>query len=172
LFLLTNPSEMFTRYKGLSIQGVKRMSDNWQLTASLVLSKSTGRLGSSLSDPLTSQQGIPLSPASGVEFGQDPNHYVNTDGRLIGDRPVIGKVQFLYEFPHGFTAGVNYTHQTGRLWSRQVRVPLGLPTDSLLNLEANTGDRRVPDWDFVDVRVEKDLRSRPGREDRRLHWTS
>ncbi len=52
---------------------------------------------------------------------------------------------------------MNYTHQTGRLWSRQVRVPLGLPTDSLLNLEANTGDRRVPDWDFVDVRVEKDF---------------
>ncbi len=157
LFQLTNPSEMFTRYKGLSIQGVKRMSDNWQLTASLVLSKSTGRLGSSLASPLTSQQGIPLSPVSGVEFGQDPNHYVNTDGRLIADRPVIGKVQFLYAFPHGFTAGVNYTHQTGRLWSRQVRVPLGLPSDSLLNLEANTGDRRVPDWDFVDVRVEKDF---------------
>jgi hypothetical protein len=52
---------------------------------------------------------------------------------------------------------VNYTHQTGRLWSRQVRVPLGLPTDSLLNLEANTGDRRVPDWDFLDVRIEKDF---------------
>ena len=157
LFQLTNPDEMYSRYKALSIQGVKRMSDRWQMTASLVLSKSTGLIGSSLQDPLDSQSGTPQSPVSGVEFGQDPNHYVNTDGRLIADRPVIGKVQFLYEFPYGFTAGVNYTHQTGRLWSRQVRAPLGLPSDSLLNLEPNTGDRRVPDWDLFDVRVEKDF---------------
>ena len=40
-------------------------------------------------------------PAS---FGRDaagPNDFVNTDGRLIGDRPVVAKAQLIYRFPWG-----------------------------------------------------------------------
>ena len=53
----------------------------------------------------------------------------------------------------------NYTHQDGRLWSREVQVSaLGFPSRPTVNMEANTGDRRVPAWDLVDIRVEKDIR--------------
>jgi hypothetical protein len=160
LFQLTNPEEMYSRYNGLSLQAQKRMANRWQLTGGVTFSKSTGLLGSSMASPIGAQTGIPQAVLAGQLFGQDPNHYVNTDGRLIGDRPVIGKVQFLYEAPHDITFGVNFTHLTGRLWSRQIRVGgLGeFPSRPLIQLEANTGDRRVPDLDQIDVRIGKDFR--------------
>ena len=153
LFELTNPAGMLMRYNGVNIQGQKRMSNRWQATGSLVISKSTGRLGSSLVSPTASQ----TSTSTGT-FGQNPNDFVNTDGRLIGDRPVIGKLQFLYEAPFGITWATNFTHQAGRLWSRQIRVAgLGFPSRPTINMEANTGDRRVPDWNLIDMRFEKDF---------------
>jgi hypothetical protein len=159
LFQLTNPEEMFSRYNGLSIQAQKRMANRWQLTAGLTVSKSTGLNGSSMASPIAAQTGTPQAVLAGQLFGQDPNHYVNTDGRLIGDRPVIGKMQFLYEAPFDITFGVNFTHLTGRLWSRQIRVGgLGFAVRPLINLEANTGDRRVPDLNQIDVRIGKDFR--------------
>jgi hypothetical protein len=152
LFLLTSPPGMYTRYQGLSIQGQKRMGHHWQATGSIVLSKATGRLGSSKLSPVSSQT------STAGTFGQNPNDFVNTDGRLIGDRPVVAKLQLLYEAPWGITVATNYTHQDGRLWSRQILVGgLGFPSRPTINMEANTGDRRTPNWDLIDVRIEKDF---------------
>ena len=152
LFQLTNVDGMFMRYNGLSIQAQKRMAKRWQATGSVVFSKSTGRLGSSRTSPTGSQTGT-----AGV-FGQNPNDFVNTEGRLIGDRPIVAKLQFLYEAPLGITFAANYTHQDGRFWSRQIQIRgLGFPSRPTVNMEANTGDRRVPAWDLIDVRLEKDV---------------
>lgn len=82
---------MFSRYNGVAFEIKKRMSSRWQGNFGLTLSKSTGRQGSSSAraTPLTSQ----VSTAS--IFGQNPNDFINSDGRLIGDRPVVLKAQFL-----------------------------------------------------------------------------
>src|SRR4029450_5978926 len=96
VFELTNPGGMFTRYKGFNIQANKRMSHHWQLGASLTISKSEGRLGSSRGSPAAAQSSL-----AGT-FGQNPNDFVNTDGRLIGDRPVLAKAQLVGELPWGF----------------------------------------------------------------------
>jgi hypothetical protein len=152
LFELQNPDGMFMRYNGLSIQGQRRMANRWQATGSIVISKSTGRLGSSRASPTGSQT------STAGTFGQNPNDFVNTEGRLIGDRPVIAKLQFLYDAPWGITFATNYTHQVGRLWARQIQIPRnGFPSRPTVNMEANTGDRRVPAWDLIDVRIEKDV---------------
>jgi hypothetical protein len=152
LFLLTNPSEMFSRYKGGTLVLTKRMSHHWQAVASLVVSKSTGRLGSST-------QGLKSSQTSSAgSFGQNPNDFINTDGRLVGDRPVLFKVQAVYEAPLGFHFGLNFVHQTGRPWSRQVRVGdvVGIPTTILA--EPITGDRRVTDWNIFDLSAQKNIK--------------
>ena len=86
-FLLTSPTEMFTRYDGFLLQVTRPMQGRFQLTGSLVLSPARGRLGSSLNGPRGEQQSV----AQG--FGQNPNDFVNSDGRLIEDRPVAVKVQ-------------------------------------------------------------------------------
>ena len=150
LFMLTNPPEMFTRYNGFSAQITKRMSSHWQMISSLVLSRSTGRLGSSRSGLKSSQA------ATASDFGQNPNDFINTDGRLIGDRPVVFKTQLIYQMPYGFLIGANFVHQTGRPWARRARVPdLGIPT--LLLAERVDGSRRLPDWNMLDVNLQKEF---------------
>jgi hypothetical protein len=161
LFLLTTPSGpdgkgLYTRYNGVTFQLTKRMSSNWQGVASLVLSKAEGRIASSArtgpSGAQTSAAGTFAQTAAG------PNDYVNTDGRLIGDKPVVAKAQVTYSFPWMILAAVNVQHQTGRLWSRQIRpAGLGFPSAPTINMEANTGDRRVEDVDLIDLRVQKEF---------------
>ena len=157
LFLLTNPDQMQSRYNGVSIQAQKRMSNRWQLTGSIVLSKSEGLLGSNR--PTTSSvTPTPLASQTATAgiFGQNPNDFVNADGRLIGDRPFVGKLQFLYEAPGGVLFGLNYMHQDGRLYGRQIRINnLGIPTT--IWAEPLDGSRRVPDWNTFDVRIQKDF---------------
>jgi hypothetical protein len=127
IFLQTNPEGLYMRYDGVTMTATKRMANRWQGVFSVVLSKSEGRLGSSARFTPTSAQ----SSQAG-SFGRDaagPNDYVNTEGRLIGDRPVVAKAQVLYQFPWGILGSVNLQHQTGRLYSRAVRVSgLGFPS--------------------------------------------
>ena len=134
------------------------MSHHWQATGSVVFSKSEGRIGSSGNSPTAGQTGTPQVVASGLSFGQDPNHFVNSDGLLIGDRPIVAKLQFLYTAPFGITWGVNYTHQDGRPWARQIQIRgLGFPARPTVYMERIDGSRRVPAWDIIDMRIEKDV---------------
>jgi len=158
VFQLTNPDGLFSRYKAFAIQAQKRMANRWQLTGSVVFSKSEGRLGSSMGSPTGAQSGTPSLVANGLVFGQDPNHFVNTEGLLIGDRPIVAKAQFLYDIPGGVTFGLNYTHQAGRPWARQILVGgLGFPARPQIQMEVLDGSRRVPDWNLFDVRLQKDF---------------
>jgi outer membrane receptor protein involved in Fe transport len=152
VFLLTNPDEMFTRYNGGTLTLTKRMSNNWQAIASLVVSKSEGRIGSSTAGLKDSQ----TSAAS--SFGKNPNDFINTSGRLIGDRPVLFKIQAVYEAPLGFSFGVNFVHQTGRPWARSVRVSdlTGISTQILA--DPIDGSRRVPDWNVLDLNAQKNFK--------------
>jgi hypothetical protein len=151
-FLLTNPGEMFTRFHGLTVQLQKRMADNWQATASLVVSKAEGRLGSSLGSPTDEPT------AQARRFGRNPNDFINTGGRLIQDRPVTAKLQAVYQFPKGFLLGANYTYQQGRPWGRLIQLSeelVGAPTQILA--APLDGSRRVGSWNLLDLRLQKDF---------------
>jgi outer membrane receptor protein involved in Fe transport len=151
-FQLTNPADMHTKYNGGSLQVTKRMSNHWQMVTSLVVSKSEGRLASAKNSPTSAQEGQART------FGQNPNDYVNTDGLLIADRPVVFKTQLVYELPKGFLVGANFTHQSGRPWGRQVRVSgLKIPGTTTIMAETIDGDRRVATWDLLDLRLQKDF---------------
>src|SRR5262245_49423829 len=158
VFLQTNPAGMFMKYNGVTAMLTKRMSQNWQGVVSLILSKSEGRLASSARfTPVSNQSSL----ATAGNFGRDaagPNDFVNTEGRLIGDRPVVAKAQLIYRFPWGIMASGNLQHQSGRFYSRAVRVGgLGFPAAVQINMEANTGDRRVADINLYDARVDKEF---------------
>jgi hypothetical protein len=160
VFLQTNPAGMYMRYNGATVMLTKRMSHNWQGVVSLVLSKAEGRLASSARfSPVTSQSSLATAPSGGAQFGREtagPNDFINTDGRLIGDRPVVAKAQIVYRFPWDIMVAGNLQHQTGRFYSRAVRVGgLGFPASVQINMESNTGDRRVANANLYDVRAEK-----------------
>jgi Carboxypeptidase regulatory-like domain/TonB-dependent Receptor Plug Domain len=162
VFQMTNLDGLFSRYNGVTITGTKRMSSNWQGTLSLVLSKSEGRLASS-NGVSSSPSGGPAAAQSGTSgtFGRIPgvggqNDFVNSDGLLIGDRPVVAKAQVIYKFPWGFLVSGNLQHQTGRPWARQIRVPgLGFPSSPTIYMEPIDGSRRVPNLDLIDARIQK-----------------
>ena len=154
VFLQTNPDGMYMRYNATTFALTKRMSQNWQGVVSLVLSKAEGRLATSARfTPRTSQSSL-----AGT-FGRDiagPNDFVNSDGLLIGDRPVVAKAQLMYRFPWSILVSGNVQHQTGRFYTRGVRVAgLGFPAAPQINMEPNTGDRRVQDINLFDVRAQK-----------------
>ena len=156
VFMMTNPGGMYTRYNGATFMVTKRMSSNWQAVFSVVLSKAEGRLGSSARALPTTAQ----SSTAGT-FGRDAagaNDFVNTDGLLIGDRPVVAKAQIVYRFPWGVMVSANLQHQTGRAYARQVRVSgLGFPTAPQINMEPLDGSRRVADTNLIDVRAQKEF---------------
>ncbi|HVG83796.1 MAG TPA: TonB-dependent receptor [Vicinamibacterales bacterium] len=161
-FLLTTPlgpdgRGLYMRYHGATVMLTKRMSNNWQGVVSMVWSESTGRLSSSARTAPSAAQ----SSAAGTfaQTASGPNDWVNTDGRLLGDKPIVAKVQLVYQFPWGIMGAINAQHQTGRLWARQVRpAGLGFPAAPIVNMEANTGERRVEDVDLIDLRVQKEFR--------------
>ncbi len=155
VFLLTNQSRLFTRYHGLTVQLVKRMT-HWQATGSLVWSRATGRLPASLGGPTDEPTGTATGPGS--RFGQNPNDYINSDGRLIHDRPLTAKLQFVYQLPKGFLVGLNFNHQRGRPYGRLVQLPaelVGLPTTILA--ERIDGSRRAGTWNVLDLRLQKEF---------------
>ncbi len=162
IFQLTNPGDIENDYKGFNVQLNKRMSNRWQATFGLTLSKSEGIQASSnaRSSPVTS----PISAAS-QDFGQNPNDYVNADGLLIGDRPVVAKVQLVYDLGWGMTVASTYGYQSGRPWMREVRPGgLGIPGDTRVLYEPFNDDQRVDALNQMDIRLEKALRFGQGVE--------
>ena len=116
------------------------------------MSKGTGRVGSSNLGPTDEPNSLAR------RFGQDPNDYVNTDGRLTYDRPITAKTQFVYQLPRGFLVGLNFTYQQGRPWTRVVQFPEELVTRSSQVLATPIdGSRRVGSWNLLDMRLQKDF---------------
>jgi len=148
-----NGQLLFNRYNGVTMTATKRMSHKWQGTFSLVLSKSEGREPSSIQGPRASQS---TTPASFGRFPNGPNDFVNSDGLLIADRPVIAKAQIVYGLPWNLTISGNVQHQTGRPWGRQIRVSgLGFATAPTIYMEPLDGSLRVPDLNLIDMRIQK-----------------
>lgn len=158
VFQMTNVAGLYSRYNGVTITGTKRMSHNWQATLSLVLSKSEGREPSSILGPASPQTGTSGTFGTIGRGGTNggPNDFVNTDGLLIGDRPVVAKAQVIYRLPYGFQVSANVQHQTGRPWARQIRVGgLNFPSRPTIYMEPLDGSRRLPNLDLFDARVQK-----------------
>jgi hypothetical protein len=160
VFQMTNVAGLYSKYNGVTITGTKRMSSNWQGTLSLVLSKSEGREPSSILGPASAQSGTSGTFGTIGRGGTNggPNDFVNTDGLLIGDRPVVAKAQLIYHLPWNFLVSGNLQHQTGRPWARQVRVSgLGFPSNPTIYMDPLDGSRRVPSLNLIDARVQKTI---------------
>jgi hypothetical protein len=158
VFEMTNVAGLYSRYHGVTITGTKRMSNNWQGTLSLVVSKSEGREPSSILGPGSAQTGTSGTFGTIGRGGTNggPNDFVNSDGLLIGDRPVVAKAQIIYKLPFGFLVSGNLQHQTGRLWARQVRIGgTSFPSRPTVYMEPLDGNRRLPSLNLIDARVQK-----------------
>lgn len=155
-YLLTTPGGLYSRYNGVTIQLTRRMADNWSAVGSVVFSRATGRLPSSARATASTTQ--TSTPGTFGQSAAGPNDYVNTEGLLVGDRPVVAKLNFVYQLPWGIMAAANLQYQSGKPYARHVRVPdLGFPTPPTIAMEERDGSRRVAPLKLVDVRLQKDF---------------
>ena len=155
VFELSNDSRVKTDTHAVTAQVVKRMSKGWQLVAAYTHLDSNGVLPSGRLGLLDAQR----ATARFSRFGQNPNDYVNAEGKLLGNRPHTFRTQLVLELPYDFLIGANYSFQTGRAWARRGRIAeLGFPTDVEINLEERDGSRRIPNQSLVDLRVQKGVK--------------
>ncbi len=147
-FTIGNDDRMSTDVNAVTITLRKRMSDRWQMTNSLVFMKTSGRLPSSIDSFGRQNASLVFS-----DFGQNPNDFINTDGRLVNDRPVEFKTSLVYEFPFNLMLAAGWRLQSGKPWARTVRPEgTGLVTEILA--EQIDGSRRVSTWNLLDLRAQ------------------
>ena len=143
--VLQAPPGTRTDVTALTLITTKRMSSQWQLTASATFSKATrDRIGGE-----TSTQNF-------QGFGQNPNDYVNSNGLTPLDRFFVFKTQALYAgLPWGVSVSANYVYAGGYPYRRGTRVPAigrNVPAAPL------SGDHRFPSSNVLDLRLQKDVK--------------
>ncbi len=157
-YRVKNVPELKRKYQALEIAFKKRMSKNWQLNGSFVLSKATGNIG------------LNYDASSGFSRAADSPNYllVNlpADSRLDFDRPLAIKLMGTYKFPYDFLLSFYYTYMSGAPWARSVTI---IPPSSWIQdnnaysapvkvyLE-RPGTRRTEPYSNLDLRVEKEFR--------------
>jgi len=152
-YWLTNVDGSYRKYTALQFIANKRMSNRWQMMASLVWSKAWGNIGGS------------YGSSYGASGGFDtPNAFVFSDGRLDYDRPLNIKIQSTVILPYDFVLSGYFNHRTGSPWARTVDVYI--PDDSRFkypgdNYNVRTeeiGSRRNAPVTTLDLRLEKQFR--------------
>ena len=163
MFLITNPDLARRAYRGIEFVFNRRMSNRWWLQSSLVISESTGLVGTGFSD----------SPSISGLF-DSPNSLINAEGRLTRNRTYQLKTLGTYRAPWGISATGYYRWLSGRPYNRTVRFTRydsnGDGTNDTLfdggpiviNAEPR-GARDQDDLHVFDMRLEKTLELPQGR---------
>ncbi len=151
-FLITNRAEMDTDIWAASLGINKPMSNGWSLNTSVTWLQSDGRTPDS-------GQGSALQQRGGLQFrsfGQNPNDFVNTGGRLRGDLPLQFKTQLVYQLPKDFLLAVNLNIRSGANRARRIRPPRSVTNLATRILAVERGDfGRLPTQSILDLRLEK-----------------
>ena len=129
----------------------KRFTNNWQMMASYVFSRTTGTDNTDFQND-GGQRGTGIGPS---RLWTDPNKRFFADGPLNHDNPhqikIIGSVKLPYEIFAGFF----YNGKSGRPYQKEVRFrsdKLRAPVDRFVEAR---GARRNPWQNYFDLRVEK-----------------
>jgi hypothetical protein len=134
--------DVYRQYHGIEFLFNKRFSNRWQLLASYVWSKTTGTIDNGFGDD--------------VGWGgstDDPNWWINRDGRTYNDPTHMLKLQGSYIMPLDIHFNANFSFITGNTYNRGVRYRLDQGRTTILS-EAH-GSRRFENRTMLDLRLEK-----------------
>jgi len=148
-FTLMNLDDIKQRYRGLFVTLNKRLSNNWQMSASFVYSKAYG-VATIDADEQTGQ---------GSFYGiNNPNELINNsgwDGLLASDRTYMFKLQGSYFLPYDFSISVSFMAQSGKPIARTISV-IGMDQGAFPVLAEPRGQTHSLDsWNVLDLRIEK-----------------
>jgi hypothetical protein len=98
---LTNPSELYRKYRGLELVAHRRMSGNWSAQGSVTVQRSEGNVGNS------------FGSTTGSAVYSNPNLLINGDGPLDLDATLQLKLSGIYRAPYGFLVSAFYSGISG-----------------------------------------------------------
>ena len=154
-YRLTNVEELTRKYWALEFLFNKRMSEGWQFSGSIVYSKSYGNLGGWYGE------------SWGWSGGADnPNWFINQEGRLGIDRPLQIKLMGTARLPYRIFLSAIYAYLSGSPWTRDIQIrppsswttPLNAYRTYYSVLLEPQGTRRNRSWNMLDLRLEKEFR--------------
>ena len=154
-FRISNPPGVGSDVDAVGFGLLKRMTGKWSLNASATWLRATGRLTDSIS-------GTTLQSRGGLQFrdfGKNPNHFVETDGRLTLDVAWAFKVQGMYQLPAGFLVSASFSNHDGAHRVRRGTVGdiTQIPEGTTILLQKRGTFGRLPDVSLLDVRLQKDF---------------
>jgi outer membrane receptor protein involved in Fe transport len=163
-FRITNPDGFNSDINAVSFALFKRMTSKWQMTASATWLRATGSLQEGQGGAGEAGTGVGIIQRGGLQFrqfGQDPNNYVNVDGRLKSDVTWQFKVQASYQLPLGFLASANFSARDGAHLvrrTRSLRSVTQVPENRPILLQPRGENGRLEDVTILDFRLQKDFR--------------
>ena len=163
-FRITNPPDFNSDINAVSLGLFKRMTGKWQMTASATWMRATGSLQEGQGAAGEAGTGVGIIQRGGLQFrqfGQDPNNYVNVDGRLKSDVTWQFKVQTSYHLPAGFLVSANLSSRDGAHLVRRTRALKEItkvPENRPILLQPRGENGRLQDVTILDFRLQKDFR--------------
>ena len=143
--------DYFQRYHGVVFSFNRRYANNWGLER-VVHVVEVRRPDSRDAVAVSVQPAV-----RGTPNGSDPNHFVNAEGRLQGDRPHMFRVQGVVMLPFEVQLSTSSEFSSGRAFNRQISVGgLGQGRKSVI-MEPG-GSHRFPQIKNVDVTFGKIVR--------------
>jgi len=143
------------KYRGIQFEIKKRLSNNWQFSASYVYSKEQG----TYSNAHTTTSSYNMGWSSNYI---DPNYQTNLEGRSLFSPPHVLKIYATYFFPLDISLSAFYNYSSGQTWTRLDLVS-GLNQGAVRIMTEPMGSRRYPATSNLDLRVEKSFRYRTYR---------
>jgi outer membrane receptor protein involved in Fe transport len=133
-YLTTNPGNR-TNYKALILAFRKRLSNNWQVSGSLTLTRSR------------------RYPKGYTDKNSLINNYDVPD---TYDREYQFKISGTYIFPYGIMFSAYFAHEQGRPLNRTI--PVSLDQGRREIAAEPRGSQRLPSQTYLDLRVEKEFK--------------
>ncbi|MHB8093382.1 MAG: TonB-dependent receptor [Candidatus Aminicenantales bacterium] len=155
--ILTNVPEAYRKYSGVDVTFNKRYANGWQLGGSVTISKTWGNMPGGYGD---------IWGYSAA--GNNANFFVNSDGRLSEDRPLVIKLFGTFQLPWGILSSFYYNMYSGTPFQRSVGVTVptawananGIDLNRSSSYTINTetmGGRRNYTYQNMDFRLEKEF---------------
>jgi len=162
-FRITNPDGFNSDVNAVSFALFKRMTGKWQMTASATWLRATGSLQEGQGGAGEAGSGVGIIQRGGLQFrqfGQNPNSFVNVDGRLKSDVTWQFKVQASYQLPAGFLVSANLSSRDGAHLvrrTRSLRSVTQVPENTPILLQPRGENGRLEDVTILDFRLQKDF---------------
>jgi outer membrane receptor protein involved in Fe transport len=163
-FRITNPDGFNSDINAVSFALFKRMTGKWQMTASATWLRAEGSLQEGQGGAGEAGSGVGIIQRGGLQFrqfGQNPNSFVNVDGRLKSDVTWQFKLQASYQLPLGFLVSANLSSRDGAHLvrrTRSLRDITHVPENTPILLQPRGENGRLEDVTILDFRLQKDFR--------------